>query len=119
MKRLFFTIFSVLIFLSVSAQTTFVKSYDIYKSAFSDLVFAQDDGYLMAMVSLKVDKYYLSFIKTNLNGDISGSLGHLIAETSITSNKTTWDCSSAKEGVYFYRLVSNNKSGSGKIVVGR
>lgn len=68
MKRILLTITSLMFVLSLSAQTTFERSYDFYNSAFSDLVFSQEDGYLMAMAGLK-DKYYLSLVKTDLNGD--------------------------------------------------
>ncbi len=68
MKKILLTITSLIFVLSLSAQTTFERSYDFYNSAFSDLVFSQEDGYLMAMVGLK-DKYYLSLVKTDLNGD--------------------------------------------------
>lgn len=68
MKKIILTLVSLVLVISMRGQVTFEKSYDIYNSAFSDLVFTQDDGYLMAMISLK-DKYYLSLVKTDLNGD--------------------------------------------------
>ncbi|HLO91180.1 MAG TPA: T9SS type A sorting domain-containing protein [Lentimicrobium sp.] len=68
MKQIFATLTALLLFISLSGQTTFQKSYGFYYSAFPDLVFSQDDGYLMALVSFK-DKYYMSFVKTDLNGD--------------------------------------------------
>lgn len=68
MKKIFTTYALLMFVLALNAQITFEKSYDFYNSASSDLVFSQDDGYLMAMISLK-DKYYLTFVKTDLNGD--------------------------------------------------
>jgi len=68
MKNIFLAIISLLFVISLNGQTTFEKYYDIYDYAYSNIVFTQDDGYLMAMISRK-DKIYLSFIKTDLNGD--------------------------------------------------
>lgn len=70
MRKYLITMTSVLLMLSLSGQTTFERTYDIYTSAFSDLVFSQNDGYLMAMISQQ-DNYtfYLSLVKTDLKGD--------------------------------------------------
>ncbi len=90
MKKIFFTLSSVLIVFYLSAQITFQKSYEVYNSAFSDLVFAQDDGYLMAMISMK-DKYYLSFIKTDLKGDTLWTKDYDQGITSLTDLTGTED----------------------------
>ncbi len=75
MKRILLTITALMFVLSLSPQTTFERTYEMYNSAFSDLVFCQEDGYLMAMISLK-DKYYLSLVKTDLNGDTLWTKDH-------------------------------------------
>lgn len=68
MKKIFITFASFLLAISSYCQITFDKNYDIYYSAYADLVFCQDDGYLMGMIGIK-DKYYFSLVKTDLYGD--------------------------------------------------
>ena len=57
-----------LVSMVVTAQSTFEKKYPYYEKAFADVVFTQDDGFVMAFISEK-DKLYFSLLKTNLQGD--------------------------------------------------
>lgn len=69
MKKAWLALTSFLFTFSVTGQVTFENTYNIGISALSSFVSSQDDGYLMAMISLKPDSYYLTFFKTDLNGD--------------------------------------------------
>jgi len=85
MKKSLLVLTSFLFALSVMGQVTFEKTYNIGISAISGFVASQDDGYLMAMITLRPDDHYLTFVKTDLNGDSlwikDYYIGHVINET--------------------------------------
>jgi hypothetical protein len=43
--------------------------------------------------------------------------GQEVASLSVQSETTVWDCSSAKEGIYFYTVVLEQNTWSGKLIV--
>lgn len=115
MKKLSFTLFTLFFSFSMTAQITFEKSYNMYNSAFADLVFSQEDGYIMAMIGLK-DKYYLSLVKTNHNGDTVWTKDHDLIVTTVPSDII--GAEDAEGNIYIssqaagYKLLKFNSDGN-------
>lgn len=68
MRKLFFTFLALSVISTTFSQVTFEKSYPFYMG-YGDVVFAQDDGYLMALIGIKQQQHLFTLIKTDLNGD--------------------------------------------------
>lgn len=68
MKKILFTILVCIGLTTAKAQYAFEKTYNFYNNAYGEVLFIQDDGYLLAFAGLK-EKYYFSLLKTDFNGD--------------------------------------------------
>ena len=75
MKKLNFTILMLTLVISLHAQSEFEKTYDFYTRATADVLFTQNDGYLIVHQN-RLDKAYLSLIKTDFKGDTLWTKNH-------------------------------------------
>ncbi len=105
MKKLIFSLGISFMTLVAAAQFTFEKQYPFYQQAFADVVFSQDDGFVMAFIGQK-DKLYFCLIKTDLDGDTLWTKDYDFNITSFGNTVGTQD-SEGNMYVSFYRGSKN------------
>jgi hypothetical protein len=102
MKKIVFTLLVCSLIISSDAQETFLKTYPFYsETTHASLVFAWEDGYT-AVVFGKKDKYYLSVIRTDLNGDTIWTRDH---DMGIPSNWLFLKGTSDNNGNIYIKLI--------------
>lgn len=101
MKKIIFTLIILIHIFDCDGQVTFLKSYPFYTTnAKASIVFSWEDGYTM-VVPNKNDKYYLSLIRTDLNGDTLWTRNH---DMGISSYSLSIGGTSDEDGNIYIRL---------------